>query len=121
MRISDWSSDVCSSDLVRLICAGRWVLEKTRAGSQRWVSTPLADTALPQGFGPNTQPLPPLAEAMPHRGAASSASASGRDIRVFPRPARAPALAPRAETLSDAGRSEEPRGGKGWGRTGQYR
>src|SRR3546814_18727252 len=57
---------------VRLICAGRWVLEKTRAGSQRWVSTPLADTALPQGFGPNTQPLPPLAEAMPPRGAASS-------------------------------------------------
>src|SRR3546814_8037095 len=105
MRISDWSSDVCSSDLVRLICAGRWVLEKTRAGSQRWVSTPLADTALPQGFGPNTQPLPPLAEAMPHRGAAYSASASGRDIRVLPRPARAPALAPRAETLSEIGRA----------------
>src|SRR3546814_11630637 len=53
---------------VRLICAGRWVLEKTRAGSQRWVSTPLADTALPQGFGPNTKPLPPL----PRIGNASS-------------------------------------------------
>src|SRR3546814_8017738 len=52
MRISDWSSDVCSSDLLDMRAVDHLGLVRSAAGSQR-AEQPLPDTAL----GPADEPV----------------------------------------------------------------
>src|SRR3546814_15952021 len=49
MRISDWSSDVCSSDLSREISPANWLLTIAPA---RWVPNPLSPGAPAHGGPP---------------------------------------------------------------------
>src|SRR3546814_7748467 len=52
MRISDWSSDVCSSDLrlraQQVLRAGRWLIEQVVAGELGAIRTQRVDDLLPR-------------------------------------------------------------------------
>src|SRR3546814_17561331 len=121
MRISDWSSDVCSSDLFRLALAqrdlellpgnGDYILKQRGqpmpepAPAYRAPAYPAPGYRAP-GYGTPAYPSP----SYPPAGGASGGGASGGV------PAGAPAPA-----YGDSGRSEERRVGEGVVSTGNSR
>src|SRR3546814_20615167 len=97
MRISDWSSDVCSSDLLEHLALG---VELAR------------DLAIEVEVGRHPgQGLADLAQRFQrHRRLAATRVEAARDVEARPRALQPVGLV----------RSEERRGGKEWGRTGRY-
>src|SRR3546814_14048466 len=48
MRISDWSSDVCSSDLIRIACRTRTVADLRQVARQVEIGIEIAERRAPQ-------------------------------------------------------------------------
>src|SRR3546814_3713563 len=74
MRISDWSSDVCSSDLARMKSSTQTakILSPNSQGQPNQPASPgTASTRLSAMMSPSVQPLPQWAAALPEIGRAS--------------------------------------------------
>src|SRR3546814_13835077 len=121
MRISDWSSDVCSSDLVPDDSVHVAAINR------------LADAGITLGTGPSTfEPAVPVTrEQMSSFIARAQSFLTGTP---FPVPeldhfvdvvgvhrANVNAVAGAGIAVGDGGRTEERRVGEGWGRTGRHR
>src|SRR3546814_3689688 len=83
MRISDWSSDVCSSDLRRKKEKGQWLTPDTRA--------------IPTGNGPRWAGPVQTAPPTPKATACSSIHDPARPMQATPRPAHQPSSTSRSE------------------------
>src|SRR3546814_9029700 len=95
MRISDWSSDVCSSDLALRLQNGHWIVD--------WVASPVA----PQENTPSgTAPLPDDAIIGPSSPETEMPDASGAAVDPT-LPATLPeAVAPSTASVEDPGASD---------------
>src|SRR3546814_11096066 len=115
MRISDWSSDVCSSDLVRYTARGGILLGVRRAGDALRIE--VHDT------GPGIEPAQQAAifEEF-RRGAGAAGQGLGLGLAIAdPIAQLLQAPLPPATGTGRRTRSEERRRGKGGGRTARNR
>src|SRR3546814_16008767 len=131
VRISDWSSDVCSSDLAQLRNLGAaavlntWIRGKAEAirpehrAGMNDNAIPQRDTVIKRNAGIQ-QALLTHHRVRAHDATRAKTSAPADAGTVFEY-----AMRPYADLVGDPGRgrdrSEERREGKGWGRTFQFR
>src|SRR3546814_15210938 len=112
MRISDWSSDVCSSDLAHQDRRGEEIFDPMFADERD-------DEHRDRGGRRRDHPGPPAGEGNDdrdrERGIEADAGVDAGDQR------KADRLGDPSERAADATRSEERRGGKECGRTWTYR
>src|SRR3546814_20445838 len=127
MRISDWSSDVCSSDLASAAAAAR---ARTQRACSRWSARrrrrSAGGGATSASIPPDPEPVQPPVQRLPRqpqlggrlRKHAVVALQCVLDCRAVRLVGRCHAAGRPRRWLQAEGRSEERRGGKEWFSTG---